>query len=281
MPEPLRHTSAATLGPNPARAVLRVLSLLLVSLFLLPLCTLIVGAAALCGPAARTRVVVVLTPLVLGSFALALWLRVRVVGRRDPEARLFVGNHISYLDIITAGIGAAGVFVSRHDVRDWPLIGLFARLAGTVFLDRRSLRSAVASAEAMAERLEHGARVILFPEGGTSSGETVEPFKPFLFGGVVARGVAVQPFTIRYTHLGSTPITPTLRPLVAWYDPAPPFHVHAWRLLKLPSLRAEITFHPTTRPVPSTDRDSVRRFSEEVWHTVSDGLHTDAGIHRT
>lgn len=272
MPERL-DTSSAQPGSNVLRAVVRLLSLLLVSLFLLPLCTVLVGLAALFGPAVRSRVVVILTPIVLGLFALALWLRVRVIGRRDPEARLFVGNHVSYMDIVTAGIGAAGVFVSRHDVRDWPIIGLFARLAGTVFLDRRSLRSAIASADAMAVRLEHGARVILFPEGGTSSGETVEQFKPFLFGGVVERGVAVQPFTIRYTHLGRTPITPALRPLVAWYDPAPPFHIHAWQLLKLPPLRAEFIFHSTERPAPSTNRDDVRRFSEEMWSAVKGGLH--------
>ena len=134
------------------RAIARLLLLIVVILVLIPFCTLVIFAAGLAGERARYRVVLALTPVVCGLMAWAIGLRVKVAGHRSPQALIFVGNHVTYLDILVAGVGVGGVFVSRHDVKNWPVIGIFARLAGTVFLDRSSLRSAIQSSAGIMER---------------------------------------------------------------------------------------------------------------------------------
>lgn len=253
------------------RAVLRLLALIIAILPLIPICTLIVFAAGLGGERMRYRAVMMLTPVVCGTIAFLMGLRVRIIGQRSKDALIFVGNHVTYLDILVGAIGVGGVFVSRHDVKSWPVIGIFARLAGTVFLDRRSLRSAVESSAGIVERARQGIRIALFPEGVTTSG-TVTTFRPFLFSAITQEKFSVQPFTIRYTHIGEIPITDENKDFIYWYDPAPELDVHGWQILKFKNVRATVTFHETLPPPPSADKGAVREFAEELQRRVEAGL---------
>ena len=106
-------------------------------------------------------------------------LELRVAGT-IPSNGLLVCNHLSYLDIIVLGATAPCVFVSKREVRRWPVFGWFASLAGTLFL-RRDKRSDVARlTREMRRLLDTGALVVLFPEGTTSDGRDVLPFKSSL-----------------------------------------------------------------------------------------------------
>lgn len=256
--------ATSTLPSSALRAVARVAMLLCAVAVLLPVCGTPILLASLAGSRARFNVVMALTPFFCRVMAACLGLRVDVRGRRDPGALVFVGNHVSYLDIIVAGVAVGGVFVSRHDVKDWPLIGVFARLAGTVLLDRSSLRSAVASAAGLVERASQGIRIALFPEGRTSSGDTIGDFKPFLFSAVAASGFVVQPFAIRYRSIGAVPIDESNRDLVYWYDPAPALDTHGWRLLKLRNIRVTVTFLDARRPPAEPDKNAVRDYAEAL-----------------
>lgn len=104
---------------------------------------------------------------------------------KAPKRGLLVSNHLSYLDILVLGSLAPCVFVSRHDVRDWPIFGLFARLSGTLFIDRRIKSEVGRVKEEMGAILDSGQVVVLFPEGTSSDGETLLPFKTSLFQPVV------------------------------------------------------------------------------------------------
>jgi 1-acyl-sn-glycerol-3-phosphate acyltransferase len=242
------------------------------TLVLLPFSAITLFITSMFGRDARERMVMRLTPPVLGALAAAMGLRITIAGRRDPRVKIFVGNHVSYLDILVAGIGVGGVFVSRHDVKDWPVIGLFARLAGTVFLDRRSLRSAIASSADIGERVSRGVRIALFPEGGTTGGLGVGGFRAFLFGSIAGSDTLVQPFTIRYERLGRHPLTRENRDMVYWFDPAPSFPSHGWRLLKLPILHVRLTFQEPV-PAPATaEKESLREFGELLRSRVAAGL---------
>jgi 1-acyl-sn-glycerol-3-phosphate acyltransferase len=254
------------------RACIRIVVLLLFVIAALPLCTLLVALAAIFGTRSRYRMVMALTPLFCGAIAAILGLHLKVQGSRAPGVLIFVGNHVSYLDILIAGKAVAGVFVSRHDVREWPIIGLFARLAGTVFIDRRSIRSAITSSAGIVERARQGARISLFPEGGTSEGGGVREFKPFLFSAIAGAEFAVQPFTIHFTRLGSTPITVANHDLVYWYRPDQDFGAHGWQLLKLPSVHATLTFHAPHPPPASTGRESIREFADDLRNEVAEKL---------
>lgn len=255
-----------------ARAVVRLVLLVIAILLLIPFCTVTVALASLAGERARYRTVMALTPLVCGTIAWLVGIRVRRIGRPDPATLIFVANHVSYLDILVAGMGVAGVFVSRHDVKNWPVIGIFARLAGTVFLDRSSLRSAIASSAGIVERARQGIRIALFPEGVTTPGEGVGSFKPFLFGAMAAENFPVQPFTIRYTSIGDIPITSENKRLVYWYDPSPELDEHGWELLKLKNVQVTIIFHQPLPPPHSSEKTAVREFAEQLQERVAAGL---------
>jgi len=97
-----------------------------------------------------------------------------------PSSGLLVSNHLSYLDILLLGATAPCVFVSKCEVRRWPVFGWVATLAGTLYV-RRDKRSDVARvAEDIGAALDEGALVVLFPEGTTSDGREVLPFKSSL-----------------------------------------------------------------------------------------------------
>lgn len=97
-----------------------------------------------------------------------------------PQRGLVVSNHLSYLDIVVLGAGSPTVFVAKQEVAGWPVFGWFARLAGTVFVNRESRSQVGEVAGEIERRLNQGALVVLFPEGTSSDGQTVLPFKSSL-----------------------------------------------------------------------------------------------------
>ena len=94
-----------------------------------------------------------------------------------PSHGLLVSNHLSYLDVLVLSSLTPAVFVSKHDVRYWPVFGQFAVLAGTVFVDRRRRFQVGQINDEVTTALKQGALVVLFPEGTSTDGQTVLPFK--------------------------------------------------------------------------------------------------------
>jgi len=97
-----------------------------------------------------------------------------------PAAGLLVCNHLSYLDVIVLAAQARTMFVAKREVKGWPIFGLFARMAGTIFVDRERRRDVNQRAGEIEAALDGGALVVLFPEGTSSDGSTVLPFKSSL-----------------------------------------------------------------------------------------------------
>lgn len=97
-----------------------------------------------------------------------------------PAKGLLTCNHLSYLDILVIGSLTPCVFVAKSDVRHWPVLGGFVTMAGTVFVHRGKRVQAAQSVDEIRTALEKGALVVLFPEGTSSGGETVLPFKSSL-----------------------------------------------------------------------------------------------------
>lgn len=97
-----------------------------------------------------------------------------------PSSGLLICNHLSYLDILVLSALAPCVFVAKREVKHWPVFGWFAKLAGTVFVHREQRARAVQTVDEIEAALQTGAVVVLFPEGTSSGGETVLPFKSSL-----------------------------------------------------------------------------------------------------
>jgi len=103
----------------------------------------------------------------------------RVAGRL-PGRGLLVCNHLSYVDILVLAALTPSRFVSKSEVRKWPVFGWFAHLAGTIFVERSKRSQAARAAEEIGVALREGPVVVLFPEGTSSGGETILPFKSSL-----------------------------------------------------------------------------------------------------
>jgi 1-acyl-sn-glycerol-3-phosphate acyltransferase len=111
---------------------------------------------------------------------------------------LVVSNHISFLDIFVVNAIAPTAFVSKHDVRGWPLIGWLSEHTDTLFLERGNRNAAQRARENLAMHLKHGKRVALFPEGTTTRGDTLLPFHSALFQAAIDAGTTVTPLALRY-----------------------------------------------------------------------------------
>ena len=194
-----------------------------------------------------------------------LGFRVRAIGaptRRRPV--LFAANHVSYTDITILGSLISGSFVAKVEVGDWPLFGWLAKLQRTVFVDRR-VRSAAVQRDAMTLRLAAGDALILFPEGTSSDGNRVLPFKSALFGAVEnmssSRPVAVQPVSIAYTRLDGMPLGRLLRPYFAWYGTTE-LTPHLWSMLGLGTAEVVVEFHPPTSLVDCGSRKALASYCQ-------------------
>ncbi|HUR37583.1 MAG TPA: lysophospholipid acyltransferase family protein [Terriglobales bacterium] len=120
-------------------------------------------------------------------FALGmLGVRYEVIGT-IPASGLIVANHLSYLDIMVFSAVTPTLFVSKKEVRKWPVFGLLAHLAGSRFLDRSRSADAHRVQNEVQEALDQGCRVIVFPEGTSTDGNSVLPFKPAMFESAVGR----------------------------------------------------------------------------------------------
>jgi 1-acyl-sn-glycerol-3-phosphate acyltransferase len=116
-----------------------------------------------------------------------------------PGATLLVANHVSWLDI--AAIHAAAPharFVSKADVLAWPLLGWLIRNAGTLFIERERKRDALRVVHTMAEALQRGETVAIFPEGTTGAGPQLLPFHANLLHAAVTTETPVQPVALRF-----------------------------------------------------------------------------------
>ena len=206
-----------------------------------------------------------------------LGLRVRVIGVRPTRAEdgrpvLFVSNHSSWLDILVLGGRLEACFVSKHEVGKWPVISLVARLGRTVFVQRT--RGATArERDDMRVRLLGGDNLILFPEGTTSDGSRVMPFRSAFLSvaelAVTPDGLPplVQPVSVVYDRLAYLPAGRAQRPLFAWYGDMD-FGSHFWRLAQHRGLRASVLLHAPLDPRDFTDRKAL---TQAAFAAVADG----------
>ena len=192
-PEP---AFAPLTAPELARATARGLALVLVVLMTAAV-FLPIRAAERLGRLGRP-----LTPRI-ASAAFAAILRVlglRRIAAGRPEGAALVANHSSWLDIAALYAGGPLFFVSKAEVADWPVVGPMTRLCGTLYIDRRR-GEAARHRDLLAERLRQGGRLAFFPEGTSSDGQRVLPFKTTLFAAFAdpaLRGTAIQPVGLRY-----------------------------------------------------------------------------------
>jgi len=159
--------------------------------------------------------------------------RVEVLGK-VPSTGLVVCNHLGYTDIIALGSVCPGVFVAKKDVERWPLMGLLTRMAGTIYVDRERRARVGDGLARIRKALASGTPVVVFPEGTSSDGSSVLPFKTSLMD--VTRDALVTPAAIRYRMVEGC----VGREIAYWGDMA--FVPHVLNLLSRGGFQCTISF---------------------------------------
>lgn len=208
------------------------------------------------------------------SFARLMGLRVRVIGERtrsvDGRPVVFVSNHSSWLDVPVLGGQLDACFIAKDDVSRWPVVRTIAWLGRTIFVSR-ARGSTARERDSMAERLAVGDNLILFPEGTTSDGSRVLPFRSAFF--AIAEGERrpiLQPVSVVYDRLAGLPTGRSTRPLFSWYGDMD-IASHFWQLAQHRSLRGTVLLHAPLDPAHFANR---KELAAAVWQTCADGAAT-------
>jgi 1-acyl-sn-glycerol-3-phosphate acyltransferase len=160
-------------------------------------------------------------------------------GQFRPGANLLVANHISWLDIATVhAVCPRARFVSKADVRQWPLLGWLIGSVGTLFIERERKRDALRVVHQMAESLKRGDVVAVFPEGTTGDGRTLLPFHANLLQAAIAAEVPVQPVALRYSEPGLD-----WSPTVSWLG-ATTLVRSVWAIARAHGIRVKVAALP-------------------------------------
>lgn len=196
---------------------------------------------------------------------------VDVRGSINGGQTVWLSNHLSYLDIMAIGSVATCCFVAKDDVRGWPFLGRLAQLWGTVFISRASPRAAEAG-QSLASALAAGKSLVVFPEGTSSDGSAVLPFKSSLFDIFVAdpatARTTLQPVTVSLVSLDGGAVEVSNRDLYAYHGSAS-LGPHLLRFLGTSGARVRLVFHA---PIPRQPDDSRKTLANAAHAAVVGGL---------
>jgi 1-acyl-sn-glycerol-3-phosphate acyltransferase len=169
-----------------------------------------------------------------------LGIRLRVVGQPALTGPvMLVANHISWLDITALHAARFCRFISKADVKRWPVIGMLASGAGTLFIERESRRDAMRVVHHMAEHLRTGEVLAVFPEGTTSDGMRLLPFHANLFQAAITANAPVQAVAIEFIDARTGQ-----RSLAPCYIGDESLVSSVWRTLCTPGVSVVMTFGP-------------------------------------
>ena len=172
-----------------------------------------------------------------------LGVRLKIVGTPPVQGPVLIAsNHVSWLDIVVLSAVAPLSFIAKREVNRWPFFGSLARLQRTVFVHRDKRHETGNSRDEMRERFKARDILVLFPEGTSSDGHTVLPFKSAFFGAAEYAGVTVQPVSLAYSGHRNLPMNGRLRPSYAWYGDMdlPP---HLWEALATGPIEVTVICH--------------------------------------
>lgn len=175
---------------------------------------------------------------------------------------LLVANHISWLDILVMHAARHCRFVSKSDVRHWPLIGRLATGAGTLYIERESRRDALRVVHHMAESLRAGDIVAVFPEGTTGDGRDMLPFHANLIQSALSAGAPVQPVALCFVDAASGAIS-----FAPSYVGDETLLGSLWRTLSAPPIAAVVRFG-----VPQQAEGRDRRAWSQALREVIDAM---------
>jgi 1-acyl-sn-glycerol-3-phosphate acyltransferase len=164
-------------------------------------------------------------------------IEVRVKGHPAPGPVLMASNHISWLDILVMHAACHCRFVAKSEIRSWPLVGVLTTGGGSLYIERASNRDAMRVVHQMAEALQQGQVLAVFPEGGTGDGVTLLPFHANLLQAAIAVDAPIQPIALQFLDAQTQQIS-----LAPCYHHDDTLLSSLWRTLCAPPLLAQVRY---------------------------------------
>jgi 1-acyl-sn-glycerol-3-phosphate acyltransferase len=259
-----------------------------IAIFLLLSLYAVVSLGIMALPASRARRLARLTGNVmffarLGLRVLGISVVVRRLIRkglrqhRMPTHYLVISNHLSYVDILVVASLMPSVFITSVELKQTFPLGIFAWLGGCLFVERRSPAGLKREIEEIAEVLAQGTSVALFPEGTTSNGDTVRPFKNSLITAAITTGTSLLPVCIRYRTANGQQVDLSNRDSLYYYG-GTTFFQHLPRLLALRSIDVECVI---LRPIATHQNQSRKDLATRTHRMISSVYHGRSGGHRS
>lgn len=208
----------------------------------------------------------------LGLLLLGIRVHLRGRGRSRPRPRrnhLVLVNHLTYLDILVIASVMPAVFITSVELRRTFPLGLFARFGGCLFVERRSPAGLKREIDEIAQVLHEGTTVVLFPEGTTSNGDTVRPFKNSLLTAALATGTPVLPVCLRYLSIDGRPVGHQNRDRLYYYG-GTTFFEHLPRVLRLRTIDVECLM---LRPLAAHHGRSRKELAAQAHDVIRTAYH--------
>jgi 1-acyl-sn-glycerol-3-phosphate acyltransferase len=179
---------------------------------------------------------------------------------------LYISNHISYLDIPAIGSILKASFVAKEELEKWPVFGYFSKMQQTAFISRNPAHAAKEK-NSLENMLKEGKSLILFPEGTSSDGTSVLPFKTSLFilalKNPTGRALPVQPVTLSIIEVdGKKPDTQKTRDIYAWHGDMT-LGPHLLKFARGKGATIKIVFHPVIHSSEIGDRKVLAKMCHD------------------
>ena len=189
-------------------------------------------------------------------------------GQLERGGYVIIANHVSYVDGIVLGSIFPIIFVSKREVKKWPVVGQWNVLCGTIFINRQRKNQVGALIREMTRKLKQEANILLFPEGTSTSGEKVLPFQTVPLAAPLRSRSIIVPATVTYKAINDQPVTPANRDSVYWYGDMD-FVTHFWKFLGLRGIEVLVTIQPKIECFRYADNSAGRKkLAEDCYNRV-------------
>lgn len=189
-------------------------------------------------------------------------------GQLERGGYVIIANHVSYVDGIVLGSIFPILFVSKREVKSWPIVGQWNTLCGTIYINRQHKEQVGVLVEEMTRKLRQEANLLLFPEGTSTSGEKMLPFQTVPLAAPLRNRSIIVPVTLTYKAIDEQPVSAANRDFVYWYGDME-FVSHFWNLLALRSVEILVTIQPKIECFRYAENSAGRKkLAEDCYHRV-------------
>ena len=185
----------------------------------------------------------------------------------EYKGGLVVSNHMGYVDIFVHSALCGMRFCPKSDVRSWPVLGWYAGLTHPIWIDRRSRIKSKDALEEFCETLQHQVPLIVYPEGTSTDGTQVLPFKTSSFEVAAAGGFPIQPIVTIYR-------VPEGSDSPCWYTDIG-IIPHLWQLVGIPEIKCDVYVLPQIEAKGRTRKEIAELTYQAISEAHAKYLHQD------